>query len=66
MLDAHPDIRCGEETRVIPRLLGMHTKMIGSHLEMSRLAEAHIDEPLLRDALASFILTVIGMSPKLY
>ena len=23
MLDAHPDVRCGEETRVIPRILGI-------------------------------------------
>lgn len=60
MLDAHPDIRCGEETRIIPRILGMHTKTVGSQIEMSRLNEAHIDEGLLRDALASYILTIIG------
>ena len=23
MLDAHPKIRCGQETRIIPRILGM-------------------------------------------
>lgn len=60
MLDAHPDIRCGEETRVIPRILGMHGKTISSQVEMSRLNEAHINEELLRDALASYILTIIG------
>lgn len=60
MLDAHPDIRCGEETRVIPRILGMHTKTVSSQLEMSRLSEAHISEDLLRNALASYILTIIG------
>ena len=24
-LDAHPDMRCGEETRLVPRLLGMRS-----------------------------------------
>ena len=38
----------------------MHTKTVGSQIEMSRLNEAHIDEGLLRDALASYILTIIG------
>lgn len=60
MLDAHPYIRCGEETRVIPRILGMHTKTVASQTEMSRLEEAHISESLLRDALASYLLTIIG------
>ncbi len=23
MLDAHPQVRCGQETRVIPRILGL-------------------------------------------
>ncbi|PAV79484.1 hypothetical protein WR25_09237 [Diploscapter pachys] len=26
MLDAHPDVRCGEETRVIPRILGLQAQ----------------------------------------
>ena len=26
LLDAHPNIRCGEETRVLPRLLQMHSQ----------------------------------------
>ncbi|KAF6041483.1 Tango13 [Bugula neritina] len=38
----------------------MHTKTIMSSLEMSRLTEAHIDERLLREALASYILTIIA------
>ena len=28
MLDAHPAVRCGEETRVIPRLLGMLSQFV--------------------------------------
>ena len=59
MLDAHPDIRCGEETRVIPRLLGLHSQMDKSRLEKSRLKEAKITDDILNDALGAYILTVI-------
>ena len=27
MLDAHKDVRCGEETRVVPRLLQVHSHL---------------------------------------
>ena len=59
MLDAHPDIRCGEETRVIPRILGMHAQMSKSRLEMTRLQEAKITEDILDKALGSYMLSII-------
>ena len=31
MLDAHPMIRCGEETRVIPRILGIMPRILTAH-----------------------------------
>ena len=61
MLDAHPDVRCGEETRVIPRILGMHSGMTKSQLEMTRLKEAKIDENVLNNALAAYILSIISL-----
>lgn len=42
MLDAHPDIRCGEETRVIPRLLSLKQQWLKSPIESKRLQEAGI------------------------
>ena len=60
MLDAHPDIRCGEETRVIPRILGMHAQMMKSPLEATRLKEAKITEDVLNDALGAYILSIIS------
>lgn len=60
MLDAHPDIRCGEETRVIPRILGMHAQMMKSTLEANRLKEAKITEEVLNDALGAYILSIIS------
>ena len=60
MLDAHPDIRCGEETRVIPRILGMHKVMMASPKEASRLSEAKITNKVLNDALGAYMLSVIA------
>ena len=60
LLDAHGDIRCGEETRVIPRILGIHSGMTKSELEMTRLKEAHIDEQVLNEALGAYMLSIIS------
>ncbi len=60
MLDAHPDIRCGEETRVIPRILGMHAQMLKSQLESTRLQEAKITEDVLNNAMGAYILSIIA------
>lgn len=69
MLDAHPDIRCGEETRVIPRILGMHAQMSKSHIEMTRLKDAKITEDILDSALGAYMLSIIighgEMAPRL-
>ena len=42
LLDAHPDIRCGEETRVLPRLLQMRSQWVRSQKEKIRLEEAGV------------------------
>ncbi len=36
ILDSHPHVRCGEETRVIPRILGMRAAWKRSPLEWNR------------------------------
>ena len=59
MLDAHPDVRCGEETRVIPRLLGLKTQWLKSEKESKRLREAGITNDVLSSAVAAFILEVL-------
>ncbi len=43
MLDAHPEVRCGEETRVIPRMLNMHLTMAHKPRQMERLREAKVN-----------------------
>lgn len=58
MLDAHPEVRCGEETRVIPRLLGLKRQWQHSEKESKRLVEAGLGDEVLSSAIAAFILEV--------
>jgi len=61
MLDAHPDVRCGEETRVIPRLLGLKAQWQKSEKESKRLKEAGLTNEVLSSAVAAFILEVLNV-----
>ncbi|VDO36552.1 unnamed protein product [Onchocerca flexuosa] len=60
MLDAHPSVRCGEETRVIPRILGLRTQWRKNQKEWNRLKEAGVTDEVINDAITSFILQVIA------
>jgi len=60
MLDAHPDVRCGEETRVVPRLLQMRSHWKKSNKESMRLEEAGLTDDVLASAISSFILEVVA------
>lgn len=60
MLDAHPDIRCGQETRVIPRLLQMRFHWLKSEKESMRLEQAGISKTVLDSAIAAFTLEIIA------
>ena len=44
MLDAHPMVRCGEETRVIPRILSLRSHWKKSAKETLRLTEAGLTD----------------------
>ena len=60
MIDAHPDVRCGEETRVIPRILGMRTQWEKSTTEKKRLLDAGVTGDVIDSAVRSFILEIIA------
>lgn len=60
MLDAHPDIRCGEETRVIPRLLALRHGWRRSGEDRWALDEEDITQEMLDSATAAFLLEVIA------
>ncbi|KAM8835587.1 protein-tyrosine sulfotransferase 1-like isoform 1-T1 [Synchiropus picturatus] len=59
MLDAHRAVRCGEETRVIPRLLSMRATWSRSVKERIRLDEAGVTDQVLDSAVRAFLLEVI-------
>ncbi|XP_059398188.1 protein-tyrosine sulfotransferase 1-like [Carassius carassius] len=59
MLDAHPLVRCGEETRVIPRLLAMQASWSHSAHERVRLDEAGVTQEVLDSAVRAFLLEII-------
>lgn len=58
MLDAHNHVRCGEETRVIPRLLAMRATWSRSVKERIRLDEAGVTDQVLDAAVRAFLLEV--------
>ena len=60
LLDAHPDIRCGEETRVVPRILGSRQQWAKAPYESKRLQEAGVTSEVLDSAVAAFILEIIA------
>ncbi|XP_013873132.1 protein-tyrosine sulfotransferase 1 [Austrofundulus limnaeus] len=59
MLDAHKAVRCGEETRVIPRLLAMRATWSRSVKERIRLDEAGVTDQVLDSAVRAFLLEII-------
>lgn len=59
MLDAHADVRCGQETRVVPRILQMRQHWARSQKESVRLEQAGVSRAVLDNAIAAFCLEVI-------
>ena len=51
MLDAHPLIRCGEETRVLPGMVEIFYQMSYIKTEMDRLGEAGITQDIINSAM---------------
>jgi len=59
MLDAHPDVRCGEETRIIPRLIYMRNQWSQSKKEAERLKQAGMTDEIIDAAVGAFITEII-------
>ncbi|XP_072514643.1 protein-tyrosine sulfotransferase 2 isoform X2 [Salminus brasiliensis] len=60
MLDAHPLIRCGEETRVIPRLLGLRQGWKRQGEERQSLEDEDVTQEMLDAATTAFLLEIIA------
>ena len=59
MLDAHPLIRCGEETRIIPRMIDLRNAWLKIPIENERLENAGINSDVIDAALSAFMLEII-------
>ncbi|CAF3414284.1 unnamed protein product [Rotaria sp. Silwood1] len=59
ILDSHPLVRCGEETRVIPRILSMRTAWKKSHVEWNRLMAGGMTEEILDSAVRAFVYDIL-------
>ena len=64
MLDAHPLLNCGEETRVIPRILHFSSMHLKQTSEFIRLKEAGITSEIVNAAASAYILEVIKRHGK--
>ncbi|KAK0420826.1 hypothetical protein QR680_014911 [Steinernema hermaphroditum] len=60
LLDAHPNIRCGEETRVIPNLLQIVHNWESGPYHQKLLENAGVTHDVLRDAAGAFVFEVIA------
>ena len=58
LLDAHPAVRCGVETRVIPRMLALYERWRVGGAETARLMEAGLLGEPLDAAVTAFLLQV--------
>ncbi|CAF1030647.1 unnamed protein product [Rotaria magnacalcarata] len=59
ILDSHPLVRCGEETRVIPRLLNMRAAWEKSTLEWNRLMAGGISKAMIDSAVRAFVYEIL-------
>ena len=60
ILDSHDQVRCGEESRIIPRVVSMREAWLKNEKEAERLTQGGIDKKVIDSALTSFILETIA------
>lgn len=60
ILDAHPLIRCGEETRILPIMVSMRYKWLNQNdYEKERLRDAGVTQEVIDSAVGAFLLEVM-------
>ena len=56
MLDAHPDIRCGEETRILPNIIGLTNSWLNKSVQLKKNG---VSNKIIESALGSFVLEIV-------
>ncbi len=59
MLDAHPSIRCGTETHLIPKVIFFRNDMINSKADMVYMKSAGVTESVIDAAMSAFIMEIM-------
>lgn len=59
MLDSHQMVRCGEETRTVPRILQLRENWYATDNEIHRLAQGGVTKSVIDSAIAAFVLETI-------
>ncbi len=66
ILDTHPDVRCGEDTRLIPRYLDLHEQMTNAAVTgLRRLEQVNVTMEMTQEALAAYIVSIIAQQGEL-
>ena len=60
ILDSHRLVRCGEESRIIPRLVQMRENWLRTEKERERLAQGGVDDKVINAAVSAFILETMA------
>ena len=60
ILDSHGEVRCGEESRIIPRMLAMRDNWLRNKKEEERLVQAGVDSTVIDAAISAFVLETIA------
>ena len=58
LLDAHPNISCGQETRIIPRILKMYSNWGKTDKEAERLNEASLTKDSLNRVMSAMLMQI--------
>ena len=64
MFDSHPEISCGKETRIIPRIFSMRNQWKDSEFEKERLKMAGMTDEIIDSAIGAFVYQVIAKHGK--
>lgn len=65
ILDSHPMVRCGEETRIIPRILNMRVSWKKSLIEWNRYERQDVIYRMIRSIVLFFRLLAGGMTEQI-
>ncbi len=59
MLDAHPSIRCGTETHLIPKIIFFRGDIVNSKADIAYVKEVGLSQDVIDSAMSAFIMKIM-------